>query len=918
MVNTAHYRFSVSGNHDYSDFNAFIEAARFTLDYPTSDTETNGLSLVGVMAKPGNAQPCFLIGGCPHTLAPDPGGYVIVDGHLSPSEFGPVAISHITHVMDRHPRDAGYFAGPEALAAWMRTVAKPLHARPGDAGYEGLKKAMPAFGPSYQGKGRSGANAVDVSYVLLDVDSIEGVDPRALIEAVKGLGPGLAWHSLSSTPEAPRLKILIWMADSVDKLNAKGAARALLSKLQTSLPEAIIEYGTDKIDAPGARVFVDRSQQAAGQVCFLPALGTDIETWPGIPQPVAYEGPNVTLQEYNPADDGDDSSPRAQAAIECLNRIDFAHILATEDSGTAREVIKTTIMAARYEGVSCTRLWAALDGIAPDVIARYRFDDLIEREQVAVANPVGIGSLRKLARIDIASADEFSQAPAPEWDFNRLGKINDATLAEFAAKGYADQVRVDPEGVAWWWDAQTRTHQSDDKDEALATNARLMDFLRRAEIYFDENPRVIPDSNKPPVNPITPFRRNTGYKALRAVFRRTLPQIAQARNTAVARFKLMAKEDGREATALDGTRPDFAVRPAVQEDFTTAYAVKNIVLPSAGSMLEDVAPRSHQTLAAMFSNPPEDLAPWRGQIESEQVEAYCMLVGTAVLGGWGSQKIGIITGARRCGKTTLVSSIGSVLGPLFHATTVGFLGAHQDGANDQPLYQAMDAYVAFTEEPKAINVTRATTLTNARLSAMGKSRSVRVVDSRMMSIAVTNGFTLTGATEDAAETRAAARERLFLLEAFTTPDEEERLRDPIDDDILAEAPAFLGYCVTLFLRHAWRSGKFRPGLPTYEWMPAIIDRAIEGKSASDQRRSLGAWVAAELIREDGAATDAFEAVNASRRWMGMSEIQNRASGAFAAARKQFEAAMKALGVETGRQGKTAVIKARIKPLSPDF
>ncbi|MFY2839317.1 hypothetical protein ACOTJR_27970 [Achromobacter xylosoxidans] len=921
MVNTFYTPFNLSGRHPYADFAALVEAARFTLEYPIPGTETNGLSLIGVSATPGTAQPCFTLAGAPHTLAPCEGEYIVVDGYVDPStSLPPAAISIAASARDNHPTDAGAFAGPDELAAWMRRVAKPFTARPGDDGYDAAKKGMPAFGPSYQGKTRSGANAVDVPYILLDADSMDGVSPDALIAACKKLGPGLAWASLSSTDAAPRRKILIWMAAPVDKLNAKAAARALITRLRALMPGVRIEYGSDKGDAPGARIFYDQSQQAGGQLCFLPAQGAHIETWDGTPAAVEYEGPTVTAREFNPAaDDGDDTSPRAVAAIECLDRLDLAAILETQDSGAARETIKTAIMAARYEGVSRAHLWGKLAGVADETIRRYRFDDLIEREQATVANPVGIGALRQLARMDIASADEFpiiEGAPACSLGaiLEKIGAVSDKSLARAAAKALANDLRIAGHkakqagtGRLYWWSEARGLWEADDTGGIL--DDRLHRFIDAAYDFYST--RVELDAKgRPRANPIAQYANYRTFTGLRSMFLSVVESSVKRlpADASGSLWKLAMKGEDGGAVMLDITGKDITLRRTTKDDFATVVTDHAVVLPAraptVGTLVEDlrrVAPTWAHVLETMVSG--ADQMNHYENFEQEQIYAAAAALALAALPSAGTDKIVTFTGASRSGKTKMLEAIGHLLGGrLLRPAGSGYMASDRTGAgNDTVLAGALHAHILFADEVTKIDAAKACALTGTVLGAADKNEKFAQVHSRLTLVLASNGLTPYGDDE---QIRALCNRIYPILSSTSSAGNE----DPeLPAKLKAEVGAALGMFVAVLHAECWKTGAFAPALPVYGWTGELARKLVYKGASTTQRE----WLTITFDVDASEGDEDVSAVELTREWRaanGLPELKPN-HRAFMADRDSMVRALRAVGYAVPATGHA---KVRVK------
>lgn len=104
---------------------------------------------------------------------------------------------------------------------------------------------------------RSAANALSRAWLPLDVDSIDPdafVDWRLFLTRWRGFG----WPTASSTPDAPRERVIIELDEPVDRHQGMAIGELLIR---------------DTEDEFGAAVAVDRCTFRAEQPCFLPLQG---------------------------------------------------------------------------------------------------------------------------------------------------------------------------------------------------------------------------------------------------------------------------------------------------------------------------------------------------------------------------------------------------------------------------------------------------------------------------------------------------------------------------------------------------------------------------------------------------------------------------------------------------------------------
>lgn len=143
---------------------------------------------------------------------------------------------------------------------------------------------------------RSAANALPRRWLALDVD---GIDPDVLPEWRMHLTRyrGFGWPTASSTPEAPRERVIIELSEPVDRAQGIGIGALLVQ---------------DAEDNFGAAVRIDRCTFRAEQPAFLPLVGAvpfyllgdalDVPRWLEQIPPPAPPPPPLSAEQVDLAD----------------------------------------------------------------------------------------------------------------------------------------------------------------------------------------------------------------------------------------------------------------------------------------------------------------------------------------------------------------------------------------------------------------------------------------------------------------------------------------------------------------------------------------------------------------------------------------------------------------------------------------
>ena len=138
---------------------------------------------------------------------------------------------------------------------------------------------------------RSAANALPRPWLAMDVD---GIDPDVLPEWRMDLARlrGFGWPTASSTPEAPRERVIIELSEPVDRAQGISIGALLVQDIGDNF---------------GAAVRIDPCTFRAEQPCFLPLVGAvpffllgdalDVPTWlEQIPEPPQPPPPLIAEQ----------------------------------------------------------------------------------------------------------------------------------------------------------------------------------------------------------------------------------------------------------------------------------------------------------------------------------------------------------------------------------------------------------------------------------------------------------------------------------------------------------------------------------------------------------------------------------------------------------------------------------------------